>query len=100
MYGVSDLGTDAKNDIMLMPDIAKDSNAAKLSRAGTILSALQPSGNGSLAQAASNLTHNTDNGNKYYISGVEISDERANSMTVKQLAQSLSALSVYNNTRN
>lgn len=38
-----------------------------------------------------------DGGSNYYINGVEISAERAETMTVAELARSLSALAIYNN---
>lgn len=94
---IRSLGADATNDMLLIPGSDQVSNAAKLSKVISIRSALLSGSNVNMAQNASAMTQNAGNGNQYYINGVEISEERASSMTVKQLAESLSALCVYNN---
>lgn len=55
-----------------------------------------PNGTGSVATVSKGAAA-SGTGNAYYINGVEISAAKAQSMTIADLAKSLSALTVYNN---
>lgn len=100
MYGVSDLGEEANKAItQIGSTFFITQEPAKISGAASALTR-QLTGNtiGSGSKLADAAQANADKRTQYFIDGVEISDSRAKSMTLADLAQSLSSLAVYNNT--
>ena len=100
MYGVSDLGEEANKAItQIGSTFFITQKPAKISGAASALTR-QLTGNtmGSGSKLADAAQANADRRTQYFIDGVEISDSRAKSMTLADLAQSLSSLAVYNNT--
>ena len=100
MYGVSDLGEEANKAITQIGSTFFITQApAKISGAASAITR-QLTGNtiGSGSKLADAAQANADKRTQYFIDGVEISDSRARTMTLADLAQSLSSLAVYNNT--
>ena len=100
MYGVSDLGEEANKAItQIGSTFFITQEPAKISGAASAITR-QLTGNtmGSGSKLADAAQANADRRTQYFIDGVEISDNRARTMTLADLAQSLSSLAVYNNT--
>lgn len=104
LYGMGGIKATTRNEMVLDPNltekllspVADKTFQRRVAELGYLYGA-NAQGSNTLSGTAGSVSNITNNGGPYYINGVRIGENAANSMTIAQLARQMRSLSLYAN---